>query len=155
MQEYEAAKSGPDYETWSKDNKHWNKTPWGISWNTGKAAYDKKIAKGWKATKTDDKALRLFIIAVVIGWKDLVDQLKKALKYWDITPDDIKWLSKEVWCKPDIAQKIINMCDIAFMSISESTTVPSESVLTEAVEKHNTLNAKLFTKDAVLKCLKL
>ena len=44
---YEAAKKRDDYESWKSDNKNWNKTPWGISWNVGKAAYDKKVAKGW------------------------------------------------------------------------------------------------------------
>lgn len=151
MLEYEAAKSKPDYETWKNDNKNWNKTPWGISWNVGKASYDKKVSRGWKATKTDDKALRIFIVAVIIGWQDLIDQMKKALKYWEISADDIKWLSKNTWCKPENANKIIHMCEEAFKNLTEQVIEIKSEMLIEAVEKHDTLNRKLFTKDNILK----
>ena len=151
MLEYEAAKAGADYDSWKSDNKNWNKTPWGMSWNVGKASYDKKVARGWKATRTDDKALRIFIVAVIIGWQDLIDQMKKALKYWEITPDDIKWLSKEVWCKPDISNKIIRQCEEAFKNLTEQVVEIKPEMLSEAIEKHDGLNSKLFTKDNVLK----
>ena len=89
------------------------------------------------------KALRYFILAVAIGWDELVAELKKTLKYWGFTSADLKQYADQVWLLP--ANKAI-ICDLI-----EQVQTQSKIKLLEAVEKHDKLNTKLFTKDEILK----
>jgi predicted nucleotidyltransferase len=148
---FEAAQSTPDKDTWNK--KHFNYTPWGIAW---KVSIDPR-AKVKNEFEGTSAALRYFIIAVVIGWDDLILQLKRTLQKWGYTKEDMQYYSK-IWSSERVADILVNVAKMTVTSleidelkadIKEQLEVAT--ALTEAVEKHNTLNSKLFTKDDVLK----
>jgi predicted nucleotidyltransferase len=147
---YEAKYNTPERDTWNKA--HFDSTPWGISYNVSKARYEKAVIArrgGIRAHPAPryDLALRYFIVAVAIGWQELVDQLKRTLKNWGYASNDIQNIYKNVW-QPE-AQYIANLCDS--VTVTELTENLEANKLTEAVEKHNTLNPKLFTKEEELK----
>ena len=131
----EKTKSEEDFQAWCKA--HFNIMPWGISYQV--SIGNKRL----KGSKPMDKALRYFIIAVAIGWSDLVDQLKRTLKNWGYTTEELQQMAKDVWQDSKNADIIANV--VAKVYNSENLT------LTEAVEKHNSLNSKLFTKEEILK----
>jgi hypothetical protein len=146
---YEAAQSKPNKDDWNKRN--FNLTPWGIAYNCSKAKYDKSVAsfnKNKYKNKTtvpqqkNDVALRYFIIAVAIGWQELIDQLKRTLKNWDYTTADLQQIANTVWKDQKNIQLIADVVE------AQSN---KKIVLVEAIEKHDSLNSKLFTKDEVLK----
>lgn len=145
---YEKAQTKPtaDKDAWNKKN--FTLTPWGIAYILSKNKYDKSVAyaknKGWSQPKQKtDVALRYFIVAVAIGWQELIDQLKKTLRLWGYTSKDIQQMAKQVW------QDSTNLAQIG----QELTKAQSGNniTLTEAIEKHETLNTKLFTKEEMLK----
>ena len=144
---YEKAKAGPDADAWNKS--HFNLTPWGIAHNVSKNKFNKSAYSPKKGStpKTEEGqrslAMRYFIVAVALGWQDLIDQLKRTIKNWDITDDVFKDVAKSVWQAP------ANLTDIA--QLIEDAQNGNNIKLTEAVEKHNTLNSKLFTKEELLK----
>lgn len=154
---YEAKQNTPERDAWNK--KHFNETPWGISYNCSKAKYDKSVASYNKVQRKPnnppqqkvDVALRYFIAAVAIDWKELIDQLKRTLKNWGYTSTDLQNIAKNVWLSD--AQYIANLCDRVTVTqlIEQALTEQSKAGLTEAIEKHDTLNNKLFTKEEVLK----
>lgn len=158
---YEAKQGAPDEKAW--EGSHFNETPWGISFNVSKAKYDRSVASFNKSKNKSkvpvpkvDVALRYFIAAVVIDWKELIDQLKRTLRNWGFESKDLQNIAKNVWQEPTNAQTIANNCDSVMVTqlIEQLDLTIHESepkALTEAIEKHNTLNSKLFTKDEVLK----
>ena len=96
------------------------------------------------------RSLRYLIVAVAIDWKELIDQLKRALKNWGYTSTDLQNIAKNVWL-PD-AQYISHLCDQSrVQQLIEQATTLEKKALKEAVEKHDTLNLKLFTKEELLK----
>lgn len=142
---YEAKQNAPDRDTWNKAN--FTKTPWGIAYSLSKAKYDKAVAanraKGWNPpTKKTDAALRTLIIAIAIDWKELIDQVKRTLKNWGYTTDDLQQMANDVWKDQSNIQII---ADLVQKQSNQKIT------LIEAIEKHNTLNPKLFTKEELLK----
>lgn len=142
---YEAKQNTPDRDTWNKAN--FTKTPWGIAYSLSKAKYDKAVAanraKGWNPpTKKTDAALRTLIIAIAIDWKELIDQVKRTLKNWGYTTDDLQQMANDVWKDQSNIQII---ADLVQKQSNQKIT------LIEAIEKHNTLNPKLFTKEELLK----
>jgi predicted nucleotidyltransferase len=148
---FEAAQSTPDRDTWNK--KHFNYTPWGIAW---KVSIDPR-AKVKNEFEGTSAALRYFIAAVIIGWDDLILQLKRTLQKWGYTKEDMQYFSK-IWNSERVADILINVAKMAVTSleIDELKTDVKEQLevataLTEAVEKHDALNSKLFTKEEVLK----
>ncbi len=148
---YEAKYNTPERDAWNKA--HFDSTPWGISYNVSKARYEKSAScfrsrpgKSQPQPKYDI-ALRYFIVAVAIGWQELVDQLKRTLKNWGYVSKDIQNIYKNVWQLE--AQYIANLCDSVI--VTKLTENLAAGKLTEAVEKHNTLNSKLFTKEELLK----
>ena len=144
---YEKAKAGVDADAWNKS--HFNLTPWGIAYNVSKNKFNKSAyaPKKGSTPKTEEGqralAMRYFIVAVALGWQDLIDQLKRTIKNWGVTDDVFKDVAKTVWQAP------ANVADIA--QLIEDAQNGNNIKLTEAVEKHNTLNSKLFTKEEVLK----
>jgi predicted nucleotidyltransferase len=151
---YEAAQKTPDKDTWNKT--HFNETPWGISYNVSigkynksKASYDKVKRKGKEPQPKLDVALKYLIIAIAIDWPELIDQLKRAIKNWGYTSNDLKNVAKNVWLNPHDAQYIADLCGSVEVDPLEEQLILKS--LTEAVEKHNTLNSKLFTKEELLK----
>ena len=153
---YEAKQNTPERDAWNK--KHFNETPWGIAYNCSKAKYDKSIASYNKVQRKPknppqqkaDIALKYLIIAVAIDWKELIDQLKRTLKNWGYTSQDLQNVAKNVWLYD--AQYIADLCDrVTVTELIEEINANTETRLIEAVEKHNTLNSKLFTKEEVLK----
>ncbi len=153
---YEAKQSTPERDTWNKA--HFNETPWGIAYNCSKAKYDKAVASYAKVQRKPNSppqpkvevALKYFIVAVAIDWHDLIVQLKRTLKNWFFTSADLQDLAKTVWLDASTLAKITAECSQATAtSLIENLNKTTE--LTEAVEKHNTLNPKLFNKDDVLK----
>ena len=148
---YEAKYNTSERDTWNKA--HFDSTPWGISYNVSKARYEKSAssfrsrAGRAQPQPKNDIALRYFIVAVAIGWQELVDQLKRTLKNWGYASKDIQNIYKNVW-QPEV-QYIANLCDS--VTVTKLTENLEANKLTEAVEKHNTLNSKLFTKEEQLK----
>jgi hypothetical protein len=156
---YEAKQNTPERDTWN--GSHFNYTPWGISYNVSKGCYTKQLAsynnsrsrtKNRRVPPVEkyDLALRYFIVAIAIDWKDLIDQLKRTLKNWGYTSKDIQNIYKNVWQLE--AQYIANLCDsVTITKLIENLDNIVTEPLKEAIEKHDSLNNKLFTKDALLK----
>ena len=151
---YEAKQNTPERDTWNK--KHFNDTPWGISYNVSIGKYNKSLAaynasgKGKAPVQKVDIALRQFIVAVAIDWQELIAQLKRTLKNWGYTSENLQNIAKNVWLME--AQYIANTCDrVTVTKLIEQLDETPKTALTEAVEKHNTLNSKLFTKEELLK----
>ena len=155
---YEAKQNTPEKDTWNKA--HFNETPWGIAYNCSKAKYDRSVASYNKVQRKSknppqqkvDVALKYLIVAVAIDWKELIDQLKRALKNWGYSSTDLSNIAKNVWLDPATAQHIANTCDsVTITKLLEQLEEPTTVSLNEAVEKHDTLNTKLFTKEGLLK----
>lgn len=158
---YEAAQKTPNKDIWNK--KHFNETPWGIAYTCSKAKHEKSIAlakaKGWDKQNgykppepKNDIALKYFIVAVAIDWKELIDQLKRTLKNWEYSTRDLQGIAKSVWQDPINAQAIASACDsVSVTKLIEQAESGDTTKLTEAVEKHDILNSKLFTKEDTLK----
>ena len=144
---YETAKStksAKDFEAWcERQDIKWTITPLGISWSVSKGKYTKARDKGWHARPNADVALKYFIIAVAVGWDDLVEKLKATLKYWGYTTEDLQQYAKDVWQTPENSATIADLIKQAQQN--------NNIKLVESVEKHDTLNSKLFTKDELLK----
>lgn len=142
---YEAAQQKPNKDAWNKKN--FTLTPWGIAYTCSKNKHEKSVAnarsRGWAQPrpKTDD-ALKYFIIAVALDWQELIDQLKRTIKLWGYTSKDFQQMAASVW---QGAKNIKLIADAIEAQSSKKIT------LVEAVEKHNTLNSKLFTKEEILK----
>ena len=155
---YEAKQSTPERDTWNKA--HFNETPWGIAYNCSKAKYEKSVASYQKVkrkpktvpTPKIDKALTYLIVAIAIDWSELIDQLKRTIKNWGYTSAALQDIAKNIWQEPNNAQAIANMCsNVTVTELIEQFEEETPKQLTEAVEKHDSLNSKLFNKDEVLK----
>ena len=153
---YEAKQNTPERDTWNKA--HFNETPWGISYNVSIGKYNKSVASYNKVNRKTkappqpkvDVALKYLIVAIAIDWSELIDQLKRAIKNWGYTSADVQNIYKNVWQPNEVA--IAEMCDkVTVTKLIEQTDVEPKVNLTEAIEKHDSLNSKLFTKDEVLK----
>lgn len=150
---YEAKQNTPERDSWNK--KHFDDTPWGISYNVSKKKHSICIASAAKTRKAapapfNDTALRYFIVAVAIDWKELVDQLKRTLKIWGYTSNSLKDIADNFWLVPPYSDEIAKACDS--VTVTKLIEHLEESAkLIEAVEKHNSLNSKLFTKEELLK----
>jgi len=151
---YEAAQKLPTKDSWNKA--HFNDTPWGISYNVSIGKYNKSMAsynkvrrKGAVPLPKLDIALKYLIVAIAIDWQELIDQLKRAVKNWGYTTNDLKNVAKNVWNAPGNAEEIAKICGSVVVDPLEEHL--SLDHLTEAIEKHDSLNSKLFTKDEVLK----
>ena len=161
---YERAQKTAEKDAWNK--LHFKETPWGIAYLCSKAKHDKTVAtakaKGWtrhggysEPKPKNELALKCYIIAVMLDWPDLVTQLKRTLKNWGYTKEDMQEIAKTVWFLPENAK---NISEVIAKGIADTDTIEEQflnldinTVLLEAVEKHNTLNSKLFTKDELLK----
>lgn len=153
---YEAKQKTPERDTWNKV--HFNETPWGISYNVSIGKYSKSMAsykknnKGKEPQQKLDIALRYLIVAVAIDWPELINQLKRAIKNWGYSSADLTNIAKNVWQVPGNTQYIANLCDsVTVDKLIERLNKESNINLTEAIEKHDSLNNKLFTKDEILK----
>ena len=154
---YEAKQNTPERDTWNKA--HFNETPWGIAYNCSKAKYDKSVAsynKVQRKPKTPpqqkaDVALKYLIVAVAIDWKELIDQLKRTLKNWGFTSNDLQNIARNVWLEAGNLSRITSECDKASVTELIEAVENTCQELTEAIEKHASLNSKLFSKDEVLK----
>ena len=150
---YEAKQNTPERDNWNK--KHFSETPWGISYNVSKKKHSICVASAAKTRKAtpapfNDVALRYFIVAVAIDWKELIDQLRRTLKIWGYTTNSLKDIADNFWLIPPYSDEIAKACDSA--TITELIEQLQDNIkLTEAVEKHQTLNNKLFTKEEMLK----
>lgn len=161
--QYEEAQKTPEKDEWNK--KHFNSTPWGIAYTCSKAKYEKSMAsakaKGWdkhggyKLPETKELVtLRYFLIAVILGWDDLILQLKRTLKNWGFSAEEIQQISKDTWSPMHIQpviNEVIKCLESVGAGVSEQLANTFKNTLKEAVEKHDKLNSKLFTKDEQLK----
>jgi predicted nucleotidyltransferase len=147
---YEPMQSTPERDTWNK--KHFNYTPWGIAWKVS-ADPRAKVKSEYVATS---EALRYFVAAIIIGWDELITQLKRTLKKWGYTKDDMQYFYK-IWTQERFADIMINCAKSAVeglgSEVKEQVNIEQFNLtaLTEAIEKHESLNSKLFTKDELLK----
>lgn len=153
---YEAKQNTPERDDWNK--KHFNETPWGISYNVSIGKYNKSVASYNKVNRKTkappqpkvDVALKYLIVAIAIDWPELIDQLKRAIKNWGYTSADVQNIYRNVWQPNEVA--IAEMCDkVTVTTLIEQIDVEPKASLTEAIEKHDSLNSKLFTKDELLK----
>ena len=159
MLRYEEAQKKPDKDVWNK--KHFNDTPWGIAYNVSKKKYSDSVAYAQKKGTTPPEskhttALKCFIIAVVIDWVELIDQLKRTLTLWGYTTETLRAIAKNVWQVPEVAAEIAKAAEYCARNtgtgnVTEHFEAVTEAKLLEAVEKHDSLNTKLFTKDEILK----
>lgn len=144
---FEPMQKTPERDSWNKS--HFRETPWGIAFLCSVAS-SKGVAK-------NDVALKSFIIAIVLGWEELVIQLKRNLKNWGYSAEDIQNIANEAWLAPDKMSKLIEVVTKCVEATPEASGVKEgleanlEKLLTEDIEKHDKLNAKLFTKNEVLK----
>lgn len=152
MLSYEKAKvekTPEDFETWSNDSKRYFKChPRGLAYSVSQKSYENYASycrnRRWKIPKSyAPKALRYFIISVAIGWNELTQELKKTLVYWKFTTSDIQDYAKNIWLTRENSAKIAKMI--------EDVQAKNQIKLIEAIEKHKTLNSKLFTKEEILK----
>jgi predicted nucleotidyltransferase len=147
---YEPMQSTPERDAWNK--KHFNYTPWGIAWKVS-ADPRAKVKSEYVATS---EALRYFVAAIIIGWDELITQLKRTLKKWGYTKDDMQYFYK-IWTQERLADIMINCAKSAVeglgSEVKEHVNIEQFNLtaLTEAIEKHESLNSKLFTKDELLK----
>lgn len=142
-----AEKTPEEFDTWGKGDR-FQLTPWGIGYSLSKFCHEKSVVKAknknWAEPKPKtDKALRYFIVAVMIDWPDLVENLKRTLSNWGYTSEDLQSYANEVWKTPAVMSEMTDN----LASAQNSNKIK----LIEAIEKHETLNRKLFTKDDVLK----
>ncbi len=144
-----ATKTEAEFDTWINDKQNYFKcAPRGLAYSVSQKSHeaykDTCKRKGWSEPKSPaPTALRYFILAIAIGWQELIDALKATLKYWGFSSDDLKQYAEQVWQVPANANKI--------SQIIEQTQQANTIKLIEAIEKHDKLNSKLFTKDEVLK----
>lgn len=155
---YEAAQKTPEKDAWNSS--HFNSTPWGIGVRLSRNKYATAVAaaKAKRKPLPDPKngvALKTFFIAILLGWDELVKQLKRTLKLWGYTAEDIQQIAKGVWLLPENINKVLEHVEFCLKSGSGTTKEQLEknlnNLLTEAIEKHDSLNSKLFTKDNLLK----
>lgn len=145
-----------EYEAWTKKN--FPKTPWGISYlvcpNKHKKSVMSAAARGAEKPKEmTDVALRYFYISVLLGWDDLTTQLKRTLHNWGITQNEIVECSN-IWKEAAVAKNTITLINNACKNLKttlEGLNIKVLDKLIEAIEKHDTLNTKLFTKEAILR----
>lgn len=153
--EYEAHYHTPDRDKWNKS--HFNMTPWGIAYNVSIGKYNKAMA-AYRASGTGNApvqkvadALKYFIAAVALDWQELILQLKTTLTKYGYTSADLQDVAKNFW-QPN-AQQIAAECEKATITVPAAApnNANNADTLTEAVEKHDKLNSKLFTKEELLK----
>jgi predicted nucleotidyltransferase len=148
--EYENAKANMPpalFKTWC-DTNFFKYVPKGIAYSVSQKSYEGSVAryaqKNWgKPPHYAPIALRYFVIAVAIGWDELVQELKTTLKYWDFTTADLQRYATQVWQTPENSE--------AIGKTIEQAQQGGKIKLSEAIEKHKTLNSKLFTKEEILK----
>lgn len=142
-------KSASDFDTWINSRKiFFQVAPRGLAYSVSQKSHATYAAKcrqnRWKAPKSyAPTALRYYVLAVAIGWTELIDEMKKTLKYWEFTSADMQQYAKDVWQVPANMDAIAQMID----NVQNSQSI----TLLEAIEKHATLNSKLFTKEEILK----
>ena len=141
-------KTPADFDAWINSKDVFFKcAPRGLAYSVSQKSYDSYVAtckqRGWGAPKHfAPMALRYYVIAVAIGWDELIDELKMKLRHWGFTSAELQQYAKEVWQVPANIDRIATMVDKA---------INSKITLIEAVEKHKTLNPKLFTSEGILK----
>lgn len=151
---YDKAKSEmspADFRAWVEDkSRHFVCNPRGIAWCVGPRGHENMVRyssrKKLKTPSENDTlclALRFFIVALTIGWDDLAKELKQSLRFWKITATAMQQYATDVWLAPGNPEAIAKMID--------QVQATGKIKLVEAVEKHNSLNPKLFTRDEVLK----
>jgi hypothetical protein len=141
-----ASKTTSERDAWNKKN--FNMTPWGIGYSLSKKKHaiscNTAYASAKKAPEEPTaKLLRYFIIAVMLEWSELIEQLKRTLKIWGYTTEDLQQMANDVWKSNAVPQQLIN----TLMAAQKGNNIK----LKEAIEKHDTLNTKLFTKEELLK----
>lgn len=137
-----------ELEKWGKQKGKFELTPRGLSYSLSKVCYEKSVtfynSKNWGRPKmTRETALRYFIVSVLVGWDELTDQLKRTIRNWGYSSADLQEFARDYWQNPQYANEI-------FKALNDAQT-SGKVTLIEAVEKHKTLNSKLFTKEEILK----
>lgn len=156
--DYEAAAKRPDKDAWCKAN--FTKTPWGRAWLTSKNCKD-RAKPASKSAKLDPTAsLRCLLVAVAIDWPELIEQLRQTLNLWGLTAENVNDIIDRHCKQNKFNGELICSCiESAAKSVlakrasttSSGTASSTGTAITEAVEKHDKLNSKLFTKENLLK----
>lgn len=145
---YETAQTKPVTERDAWNKKNFVHTPWGIAYSLSRHKFEQSInyakSKGWTRPKQKtDIAFKYFIVAVILDWQELIIQLKKTLKLWGYSSEDLQRIAQQVW------QMSENLTQIE-QNLTQAQNNKNIKLI-EAIEKHETLNTKLFTKDEALK----
>lgn len=137
-------------KTW--ESKHFMQCPWGVSYSACIAKYKKAVEYAQTHNKPIPSknskillSLHYFIIAVVLDWPDLIQELKRTLKNWGYTTNDLQQIAQQVWQD----SKNIDQITKNLIQAQNGNNIK----LVEAIEKHLTLNPKLFTKEEKLKSI--
>jgi predicted nucleotidyltransferase len=144
-----ATKDSAQFDAWCK-SKGFRFTPWGIGYSLSKFYYSKSVAnhksKGSTTQPpkpTSNLALKYFVVGSILGWDELVAQLKTTIKKWGYTTQDLQQMAQDAWQNPNYTETILK----ALNDAQNGNNIQ----LVEAVEKHKTLNRKLFTTEDILK----
>lgn len=117
----------------------WNTTPWGLA----------------NSLKDPAKALKYFFSFVLLGYPEYIDALVAAIKKAGWDPKLLKHYQDT--CADQISQSTIDLATRAAYSAQKQIAQmvkdyrKQNGIVTEAIEKHETLNNKLFTKNGMLK----
>jgi hypothetical protein len=151
--DYEAAVKTPDKDAWCKAN--FTKTPWGRAWLTSRNCKDRAKQPNSKSASLDPTAsLRCLLVAIAIDWPELIEQLRQTLRLWGLTAANVNDVIDR-HCKQNRANgELICKCIASAVDsvlARRASAASSGTAITEAVEKHDKLNNKLFTKENLLK----
>lgn len=136
-----------------------------INNNSQKFTYSKAF-QGWmpwviasRLYKTGDqeKFFRVLCTAMLLRWTDLLQQLKRTMKNLRIADKDLQHIKDDVW-KPHSQEIMADLKTAKAYCASREWTSSDAAVakilaesLNEKVEKHDTLNPKLWNDDNTLK----
>ena len=124
---YEQSYGTPQGAAWQKKN--FFKTPWGISWN---------VSPRGKAPN-ESKALRYYLVAELIGWAELITNLKRTVgQSYKWSKKDIETVANSVWKKnitdiqpfdPELAKYCYQSVNISWIFHNILTCVtPSDKI---------------------------
>ena len=95
------------------------------------------------AFKASD-VFRYLLAAITLNWKELAEQLKDILKYSEIPLKDIEAITTALQNDTTLSSQVT-------AALTEARAENSEPGVTEAIEKHDSLNNLLFTKEMLLR----
>ena len=141
-----ATKTAAELDDWCRASGHFGLSPRSLSWSLSKKCAEKDALSSWKQKRSKAKpdiALRYYIAGVAVKWQEFTDCMNVTLSSWGYSKQDISAIANDVWLK----QENLDIIGEQYTKAKNGGKI----ILTEAPEKHKTLNSKLFTTDEVLR----